>query len=230
MLSDDVFHRISAALWKAWGEFFVQGVQPSTYKVKTCERVALLRRRRELRGSMWETRLCVRAPFLPLPAQANGLTPEHEFIPQTSVAIATLLYPTLQETSTSTHDVFAVSPDLKVSILHPHRSYCRQKLRPVVGLLAPRQSERAVPVVSNTEEDATACSSESRILIADAGTIGLRHNTVCYFEFHFQISKQHGRFLAKVLQSRDSGRAPPPHLPKSTACQCRRLVFHLCIF
>ena len=53
---------------------------------------------------------------------------------------------TLHETRSNTHDIPAIRPDLKVSVLHSHRSDCCQKLRTVVSLLTPRLRERAIPV------------------------------------------------------------------------------------
>ena len=35
----------------------------------------------------------------------------------------------LQETSSNTHGILTIRPDLKVSVLHSHRSDCRRKLR-----------------------------------------------------------------------------------------------------
>ena len=62
---------------------------------------------------------------------------------------------------------------------------CCEKLRTVVGLLTPMQSERTIPVFANTEEDSTARSSESRILTADACNIRPRHNAVVILSFTF---------------------------------------------
>ena len=106
------------------------------------------------------------ATAAPVPSQ---LTPQirSAFVVQVSL--------TLQESSSNTHDILAIRPDLKVSVLHSHRSDCRQKLRTLVGLLTPKQSERA-----------TARPSESRILIADACTLSPRHNAVVTLSLTFK--------------------------------------------
>ena len=49
-----------------------------------------------------------------------------------------------------------------------------------------RQGERAITVLTNTEEDSTARPSESRILIADACPISLRPNAVVILSFTFK--------------------------------------------
>ena len=50
----------------------------------------------------------------------------------------------------------AIRSDLNVSVLNSHRSDCCQKPRTVDSLLTPEQSERAIPIITDTEEDSPA--------------------------------------------------------------------------
>ena len=116
------------------------------------------------RVSIDSTKSSRRVVFRPAPSHTH---------PTIRIAFVVELSLTLQETNSNTHDILPIRPDLKVYVFHSHRSDSRQKLRTVVGLLTPRQSGRAIPVIINTEEDSTARPSESRILIAYARTLPL---------------------------------------------------------
>ena len=106
----------------------------------------------------------------------------HKLFPQICLALGVQLSLAFHKPSSNTHDIFAVRPDLKVSVLHTHRGDCRQMFRRVVGLHMSSKGERASPVITNTEEDSAASPSEPR-MIADACIISLRHNAAVIFRF-----------------------------------------------
>ena len=100
--------------------------------------------------------------------------------------------------------MLTVTPELKVSFLPTHRGDCRQKFRTVVGLLASRQGEESIPVVTNAEE--TLPSTQQRC----------RHP-----EFHIQISclQAHSRAWycnrsTLVVHSLQRLPRPPPRSPR----------------
>ena len=64
---------------------------------------------------------------------------------------------------------------------------CRQQLRTVVSLLAPKQSDRAIFVITDTEEESTARPFESCILFADGCSIRPRCNAIIFGGLTFQL-------------------------------------------
>ena len=106
-----------------------------------------------------------------------------KLVPQILVFLIALLGLATYTTGCKSHDEFTVLPDLEIPIVDFHRRNDGKQLSTVVSLLTSRQGEGAVPVIVDAEAYTATCSSEPRVLVADACSIGPGNDTVMVLGF-----------------------------------------------